>query len=206
MSFKFCPQCGTEAQEADKFCRDCGFGDSCKECGNQSHEDDLFCRNCGVEDPLELDQFSEEITIDVSDYEEVERVSGGRLQSPASRENEVHYYDQHLVGESHYQEAIRKVVGRDLDDERGSFWKGMAHVSHEKKNKHDQWALVVKIRGETVGYLPAERRNKEIARKLAGKSYSVPARVVGGYLFNEDQQKSEGRKRAFFGVEIRTRN
>jgi len=48
----FCPQCGTPARQADRFCRQCGTGlesqRSCPRCANPYSPGDRFCGECGA--------------------------------------------------------------------------------------------------------------------------------------------------------------
>ena len=55
-----CRQCGTENNDAAKFCRECGAkleqpqpqaapqGSFCPSCGTQNSPESVFCRNCGT--------------------------------------------------------------------------------------------------------------------------------------------------------------
>jgi hypothetical protein len=51
-----------------------------------------------------------------------------------------HHFTQEVVGESHYQKALEKAVGRQKDRD-GSYWRGTAEIRHDDKNKHDRWAI-----------------------------------------------------------------
>ena len=110
-------------------------------------------------------------------------------------------FTQEVVGEIHYQSALEKAVGSERD-EKGSYWQGTAEISHEKKNKHDKWAIVVKINKQTVGYLPSTSTNKGLAKHLKGKTLGVPSRVIGGFKFDPDDQRAEGREYGYLGVEL----
>ena len=112
-------------------------------------------------------------------------------------------FGQEVVGESHYQKALEKIVGRKRDNKQGSYWRGTAKVMHEKKNKHDKYAIVVKIKGKTVGYLPRGEKNKKIIEQLRGKSFELPAAIMGGFKLDKWERKVEGRKRAHYGVWLR---
>lgn len=119
------------------------------------------------------------------------RLRGARGEAPdLGAEN----WNQQVVGESHYQKAISKAVGSQKDRD-GSYWRGEAEISHDKKNKHDRYAVVVEINGKTVGYLPASDTNRLIVEELGGKSRSVPARVKGGFVTGDGS-------RASYGVEL----
>ena len=77
-------------------------------------------------------------------------------------------FDQEVVGESHYQSIIAKIVA--------SMPAGHNYVQStlemESNNPHDSNAVAVKIAGQLVGYLP-KAAAKEY-RKLA-KSEGIPA-------------------------------
>ena len=103
-------------------------------------------------------------------------------------------FKQKVVGESHYQKALKKVVGRKRDKD-GSYWRGVAEIRHDRKNKHDKWAVGVYIEGRLVGYLPSSAKNKAIINELGRGSRKVPARIKGGF-------KMDSGSRAYYGVEI----
>ena len=44
-----CPNCGTPAESATRFCADCGsaLGKVCSQCGTQAGQGDRFCNACG---------------------------------------------------------------------------------------------------------------------------------------------------------------
>ena len=104
-----------------------------------------------------------------------------------------HHFTHQVVGESHYQKALVKAVGRQKDRD-GSYWKGSAEVRHDQKNKHDPWAMEVRIGGRRVGYLPSADSNQALAQELGGGTLVVPARIKGGF-------KRVG-SRAYYGVEL----
>jgi len=103
-------------------------------------------------------------------------------------------FGQEVVGESHYQNALKKAVGRKRDRD-GSYWRGVAEIRHDRKNKHDKWAVGVYIEGRLVGYLPSSAKNKVIINELGRGSRKVPARIKGGF-------KMDDGSRAYYGVEI----
>jgi len=105
-----------------------------------------------------------------------------------------HHFTQEVVGESHYQKALEKAVGRQKDRD-GSYWRGTAEIRHDDKNKHDRWAIVVTIDGRAVGYLPSADSNRDLADDLAGEGRLVPARIMGGFKLDDGG-------RAYYGVEL----
>lgn len=88
-------------------------------------------------------------------------------------------FDQEIVGEASYQPAIRTVAsslpaGHNIVQ---------ATIELEDNNPHDDKAVVVKIGGQTVGYLP--RSTARAYRKLAKSNglpsvATCPAMLVGG--------------------------
>ena len=99
-----------------------------------------------------------------------------------------------VVGESHYQKALEKAVGRQKDQD-GSYWRGTAEIRHDAKNKHDQWAILVTIDGSAVGYLPSADSNRTLAGELAGEPRVVLARIMGGFWLDVGGL-------AYYGVEL----
>ena len=92
-------------------------------------------------------------------------------------------------------------MGRERDDE-GSYWQGEAEISHDKGNKHDKSAIVVKIDNKTVGYLPSSPINAELVKVFKKKSLKVPAQIIGGFKFDPNDQRAQGRKYGHLGVEL----
>ena len=107
---------------------------------------------------------------------------------------ELHDFNQEVVGESHYQEALTKIVGKQKDGE-GSYWRGSAVIRHDQGNKHDKWAIVVAIDGNRVGYLPSDPANKALIDTMSGQARRLPARINGGFSLDEGGT-------AYFGVRL----
>ena len=128
----------------------------------------------------------------------VKKVDGGRAEvravSAQADDMGLYEFDQQVAGESHYQKALAKAVGRKRDKD-GSYWRGVAESRHDRKNKHDKWAVGVYIESRLVGYLPASAGNKRIVEELRRGSRTVPARIKGGF-------KMEDGSRAYYGVEL----
>lgn len=81
-----------------------------------------------------------------------------------------------IVGEASYQPALRSVVGRG---EVRHYC--IANVSLEDNSPHDSMAVVVRIDGNTVGYLSradARRYRRRISPSIA--PIDCPAIIVGG--------------------------
>ena len=81
-----------------------------------------------------------------------------------TRRSNAHGYRVGLVGESHYQAAIRASrVGERVQ------------ICHERGNPHDAGALVVKSRaGETIGYVP---RSSWLREAIVEEDRGVAARI-----------------------------
>ncbi len=101
-------------------------------------------------------------------------------QAIEDRDLQLYDYQQEVVGESHYQDAIAATVGNMIGTE-GAYWRGTAEVAHDPENLYDKWAVAVSIDGNRVGYLPSDPGNVELIEDLAGQARSVPARAIGGY-------------------------
>ncbi len=88
-----------------------------------------------------------------------------------------------MVGESHYQEALARVVGGHQRN--GVQYPCVAVLEPEPNNPYDSEAVVVKVGGATVGYL--SRGDARAHRALVDKTIttsgaaSVHARIVGGW-------------------------
>lgn len=86
-------------------------------------------------------------------------------------------YSFRVVGESNYQDAIRKAIGRT-----GPAWEGPAWLVAEPKNPYDRNAVKVEIGGRTVGYLErdlAAEFQAGVLRQEGGR-YAVTACCTGG--------------------------
>lgn len=94
-----------------------------------------------------------------------------------------------VVGESHYQPAIRKACG----------WKGphvdtmfecMAELVPEPTNKHDPNAIMVKVDGRQVGYLSrrdALELGEAISKALLRQGTGMCRAVIAGRADGETQ-------------------
>ena len=133
--------------------------------------------------------------------EKAAKTVANKIQSSRDDRLEPYEFTQEVVGEINYQPALEKIVGRERDDE-GSYWQGEAEISHDKGNKHDKSAIVVKIDNKTVGYLPSSPINAELVKVFKKKSLKVPAQIIGGFKFDPDDQRAQGRKYGHLGVEL----
>ena len=89
-------------------------------------------------------------------------------------------YQDEVVGESHYQPALKKIAGGERRK------RVTAHLVLEPDNPHDANAVRVDIGGETVGYLPADRArlHRERLNRLnaAGSIIECDAVIVTGHI------------------------
>ncbi len=92
-------------------------------------------------------------------------------------------FDVEVVGESHYQKNIQRIVGPLSDD--GIRAEFVADLILEKDNQHDPNAIRVDIAGMTVGHLsrndaPAVRATLKPVGIKSGMAVRVNAVIVGG--------------------------
>lgn len=94
-------------------------------------------------------------------------------------------YHFEVVGESHYQPALRRVAGPRSED--GVRAECIAMLCREPNNPHDPNAVRVEVNGATVGYVPrdmapdVQEALTELWRKH-GERIAVNAVIVGGRL------------------------
>ncbi len=96
-----------------------------------------------------------------------------------------------VVGESHYQENLRRICGRPTANGENR-WKSATLVP-EPDNPHDGKAVRVDISGRTVGYLPRESAGRLFAT-LPAEGLQVRAHITGGW-----QRKGS---RGHYGVKV----
>ncbi len=86
-----------------------------------------------------------------------------------------------VVGESHYQPALRAICGSDRDEDVA--YDCIAALVPEPTNPHDRHAVMVQIDGQRVGYL--SRQDARIYRDMIdsvvsnGKLLTARARIAG---------------------------
>lgn len=92
-------------------------------------------------------------------------------------------FDHEIVGESHYQPALREVVRPGLAD--GKVVRLKAALWPEPDNPHDSDAVRVEIGTRPVGYLPRDAAAEWVAMlarsDMAGKGVAVDAEIRGGF-------------------------
>jgi len=92
------------------------------------------------------------------------------------------FFSYDLAGESHYQEALERIVGGHRSA--AVYFRVIAVLSSEPDNSHDANAIVIRINGEKVGYI-GKRDNVSLRRQLdaLGVSGDVQCRaeIAGGW-------------------------
>ena len=96
-------------------------------------------------------------------------------------------FDFPVVGESHYQEALRKIVGDHGDDAPKQQF--VANLIPEDNNSHDKNAVRGDIADMTVGYLsrddaPSFRRRLD-RKGLKGRTTTCQALITGGFILKD---------------------
>lgn len=91
----------------------------------------------------------------------------------------------HAVGESHYQNALIAICG--AYSRYGEEARYEAAIEREPANPHDPNAIMVKIGGRKVGYLPREQAERvgEQMREAGLSAALCSARVRGGWRTNQ---------------------
>jgi hypothetical protein len=95
-----------------------------------------------------------------------------------------------VVGESHYQDALWKIVGKKPRGDDGVEWTGTARLVPEPANPHDPNAILVTIKGQPVGHL--SRGSARQLRRAIGSGVSVPCAINGGFRKRDGQRASLG--------------
>jgi hypothetical protein len=98
-------------------------------------------------------------------------------------------YDFDIVGESHYQPQLERIVGGKTED--GSEFHVDAKLVCEPDNAYDKNAVAVKIKRSVVGYIPkddiAKVRAMMNAQRGQKSQASVKAVIVGGWLRDDGE-------------------
>jgi len=104
------------------------------------------------------------------------------------------YFDFDIVGESNYQNALRRIAG--APDDKGVNKEVTAVLHLEDQNKFDNKAVRVDIDGYTVGYLSREDarsyRRRLGAKKMGKVNAQCTAQVTGGFLTRDGMRASYG--------------
>jgi hypothetical protein len=104
-------------------------------------------------------------------------------------------FDFEVVGESHYQQALRRLA--QPHDEHGADKQCVAELIPERDNPHDPQAVRVAIDGNTVGYLSRDDarsfRRRLSSRKRGGQVTACDAVIRGGGVRDDGE-------RLFYGV------
>ena len=85
-------------------------------------------------------------------------------------------YSVNIVGESHYQRAIKRI----REGDRAEIW-------HEADNEYDHEALAVRCRGRLIGYLPRDSFLKRVMLKD-----KAPVSAIVQYVTGEGRGKMRG--------------
>jgi hypothetical protein len=96
------------------------------------------------------------------------------------------------VGESHYQDSLIAICGAYSRDGTEATYEGL--IEREPANPHDPNAIMVKILGRKVGYLPREQAER-VSEQMRGSGLSsatCSARVRGGWRTNQYDEGSYG--------------
>lgn len=110
-----------------------------------------------------------------------------RSKIAAMIQSSFHWFEQEVVGESHYQKTLRELAGPP----RGQplYYHSIANLYLEHENPYDPYAVRVDIHGQTVGYLPKEdaiRYRKEMYyRDLGYITLCCAAQIRGGWIDSE---------------------
>ncbi|MCY1397744.1 hypothetical protein D9M71_127600 [compost metagenome] len=104
-------------------------------------------------------------------------------------------YSFPVVGESNYQEALRRIAG--AEGAKGKRHECAAVLVHQPNNKHDKNACAVTIDGHLVGYLPRDEAKTVVvfmqSKGLAqGFSIGCKAIIKGGWIAKDGYKGSYG--------------
>jgi len=110
-------------------------------------------------------------------------------------------FEQEIVGESHYQDALERICGGRTED--GAHFETSALLVYEDDNPYDNQAVAVVISGAKVGHLsrPVARAFRaQLAAANAPRGWPIrcKALIVGGWLRDGD----DGEDRGHFGVKL----
>ncbi len=104
-------------------------------------------------------------------------------------------YDFEIVGESHYQNTIKKIAG-DHDLKYGASTECTALLVPEDDNTYDNKAICVEIGSETVGYMSRDDarsfRRRLGQKKLTGQITECKAKIFGGKLGDDGRKHHYG--------------
>ncbi|MDF3606336.1 hypothetical protein PE067_09410 [Paracoccus sp. DMF-8] len=102
-----------------------------------------------------------------------------------------------IVGESHYQDALARIVGGRSDE--SAEFDCIAAIICEDDNPHDENAVAIYINGQKVGHLarPVAAGYRDMLKKhgWVGWSITADAMIVGGW-------DRGARGRGDFGVKL----
>lgn len=99
-------------------------------------------------------------------------------------------FDFDIVGESNYQAALERIAGAKTPDGHEHYCE--ATLRPEPSNPYDKNAVVVQIKGHTVGYLA--RADAEAYKSQSSKPMRADALIVGGWRYSNGNEGSFGVK------------
>lgn len=105
-------------------------------------------------------------------------------------------FDFEIVGESNYQNTLKKLAGDHSDQSPDK--ECQAILVPEDDNRYDQNAIRADIDGQTVGYLSRDDaprfRRRLGAKKIGGRQTRCAALIVGGFTMKNGERASYGVK------------
>lgn len=103
-------------------------------------------------------------------------------------------FEFEVVGESFYQEAIRKIAGEHGKESANV--ETMALLIPDENNPHDEKAVRIDINGMTVGHMSRQDarsfRRRLGAKKLGPVVTTCHALIVGGHTMRDGSKASNG--------------
>lgn len=106
----------------------------------------------------------------------------------------LHEFEAAVVGESHYQRALREIAGDHGDD--AADLTTTAVLIPDDKNPHDNKAVRVEIDGRVVGHLSRDDartyRRRLGSKKVGMVPASCGALVMGGFIGRDGKRASYG--------------
>lgn len=127
---------------------------------------------------------------------EVVRPAGPSPRTPRPMFSD-EYLESEVVGESHYQDALWRIVGEAPQSRDNVEWEGMATLLPDPKNRYDRNAVKVVIDGQTVGHISREHAALlqpalvKFKRKR-GAEITVACHAKGGFLRKDGTRANVG--------------
>jgi hypothetical protein len=128
----------------------------------------------------------------------LKRISSSGIESPVALRSkagsifkwpEIGEYCFEVVGESHYQKALRKHAGEHGEDGCETYCSAL--LVPEDHNEYDNKAVRVTVGVDTVGYLSRDDarsfRRRLSTKKMSGEITGCNAVIKGGYMRNGEK-------------------